>query len=41
MQEWLSLAAEATDRLVETGYVSTEMYNKTVALLEEFRKSGG
>ena len=40
MLEWQSLAAEATDRLVETGYVSTEMYNKTVALLEAFRKSG-
>jgi TRAP-type C4-dicarboxylate transport system substrate-binding protein len=40
MQEWLTLAADARQRLIDTGYVSTQMYDKTVALLEEFRRSG-
>ena len=41
MQEWLRLAEEARDRLVANGYVSAELYQRTLALLAEYRAASG
>lgn len=40
-EEWLTLAAEARQRLIEDGYVSQDLYNQAVMLLEQYRTSGG
>ena len=40
-QEWLTLAAEARQRLIADGYVSEDLYKQAVALLEEYRTTGG
>ena len=41
LQEWLRLAEEARDRLVANGYVSAELYRRTLALLAEYRAASG
>lgn len=41
MQEWLGLATEARERLIDTGYVSAELYQQTLDLLAQFREAGG
>ena len=41
LQEWLSLASEARQRLIADGYVSAELYQQTLDLLAQFRAAGG
>lgn len=41
LQEWLDLASEARARLIANGYVSEELYERTLDLLAEFRATGG
>jgi len=41
LAEWLSLADDARRRLIETNYVSAEMYNEAVELLKQYRENGG
>ena len=40
MTEWLRLAQTARQRLIDTDYVSAAMYEKTLALLKQFRATG-
>lgn len=40
LQEWLNLASDARDRLIEDGYVSAELYQRTLDLLAQFRAAG-
>ncbi len=38
IQEWQHYANKATQHLIDTGYLSGEMYNKVKTLLENYRK---
>ncbi|NOX50156.1 MAG: hypothetical protein GXP16_06405 [Gammaproteobacteria bacterium] len=41
LEEWVSLANIASEKLVATGYVSADLYKQVLELLAQFRASGG
>jgi TRAP-type C4-dicarboxylate transport system substrate-binding protein len=41
LDEWLNLASQARERLIDSGYVSAELYQQALNLLAEFRGASG